>query len=275
MTISIDFRNKNILVVGGTSGINRGVAEAFARQGARVGVVSRSQEKVDDTVLALKNCGATDATGFSADVREADAIKTAIMKIAEHWGTFDAVISGAAGNFPALAMGMSANGFRSVIEIDLLGTFHVMQAIYPHLKKPGASIINISAPQAAVAMAGQSHVCAAKAGVDMITRTLCLEWGSEGVRINSIIPGPIDNTEGMKRLAPTEAMRKAVTKSVPLQRMGTAGDIANACLFLASDLSAYITGAVIPVDGGWVQGGVSVVGNGLAEMLNAGTGNRN
>lgn len=267
MNFTFDFKNKNVLVVGGTSGINRGIAETFAKAGARVAVLSRSPEKVDDTVQALKHYGAADTAGCSADVRDADAIKTGIDKIADAWGKLDVVISGAAGNFPALAMGMSPNGFRSVIEIDLLGTFHVMQAIYPHLKKPGASIINISAPQAEIPMAGQSHVCAAKAGVDMITRTLCLEWGAEGVRINSIIPGPIDNTEGMKRLAPNEAIRAAVTKSVPLQRMGSTDDIANTCLFLASDFASYISGAVIPVDGGWAQGGAAVVGAGLAEML--------
>ena len=269
MAFSLDFHNKNILVVGGTSGINRGIAETFAKTGARVAVVSRSQDKVDDTVQSLKQVGAVDAVGFAADVREADAIKKGVDSIAAAWGKLDVVVSGAAGNFPALAMGMSPNGFRSVIEIDLLGTFHVMQAVYPHLKKPGASIINISAPQAEIPMAGQSHVCAAKAGVDMITRTLCLEWGGEGVRINSIIPGPIDNTEGMKRLAPTEGMRAAVKKSVPLQRMGSTDDIAHACLFLASDFASYISGAVLPVDGGWAQGGAAVVGAGLAEMLKA------
>lgn len=267
MNVSFDFKNKNVLVVGGTSGINRGIAESFAKAGARVAVVSRSQEKVDDTVLSLTTCGAADATGFAADVREPDAIKEGIAQLVVEWGKLDVVISGAAGNFPALAMGMSPNGFRSVIEIDLLGTFHVMQAVYPYLQKPGASIINISAPQAEIPMAGQSHVCAAKAGVDMITRTLCLEWGVEGVRINSIIPGPIDNTEGMKRLAPTEVIRAMVKKSVPLQRMGCTDDIANACLFLASDYASYITGAVIPVDGGWAQGGAALVGAGLAEML--------
>jgi NAD(P)-dependent dehydrogenase (short-subunit alcohol dehydrogenase family) len=111
------------------------------------------------------------------------------------------------------------------------------------------------APQAVVAMAMQVHVCAAKAGVDMITRTLAIEWGSEGVRINSVIPGPIDGTEGMARLAPDETARKGVVASVPMRRMGTPQDIADACLFLASDAARYITGSVLPVDGGWAVAG--------------------
>lgn len=267
MTKVFDFSNKVVVVIGGTSGINRGIAEAFARAGAKVAVASRSQDKVNDTVAALKQQGAADAMGFAADVREAEAIKQGVAAVHQAWGDFSVVISGAAGNFPALAMGMSPNGFRSVIEIDLLGTFHVMQAVYPFLQKPGTSIINISAPQAVIPMPAQSHVCAAKAGVDMITRTLALEWGAEGIRINSIIPGPIDGTEGMKRLAPTDAIRHAVEKSVPMKRMGTPNDIANACLFLASDMASYITGAILPVDGGWSQGGAAMMGTGLAEML--------
>ena len=267
MNTPFNFSKKNVLVVGGTSGINRGIAESFAKAQARVAVVSRSQEKVDDTIASLKKCGAADAKGFAADVRQAEDIKKGVAQLHAAWGNFDVVISGAAGNFPAFAMGMSANGFKSVIDIDLLGTFHVMQAVYPFLTKPGASIINISAPQSLIPMAAQAHVCAAKAGVDMITRTLCIEWGAEGIRINSIIPGPIDNTEGMNRLAPTEGIRKAVQKSVPLQRMGSTNDIANACLFLASDFASYISGAIIPVDGGWAQGGAGMMGMGLAEML--------
>lgn len=267
MTVEFNYSNKVVVVIGGTSGINRGIAEAFANAGAKVAVASRSQERVDDTVVALKKCGAADAMGFAVDVRQADAVKQGVAAVHSAWGNFDVVVSGAAGNFPAMAMGMSSNGFRSVIEIDLLGTFHVMQAVYPFLQKPGASIINISAPQAVIPMTAQSHVCAAKAGVDMITRTLALEWGEEGVRINSIIPGPIDGTEGMRRLAPTEAIRNAVEKSVPLRRMGTPDDIANACMFLTSDLASYITGAILPVDGGWAQGGAAMMGTGMAEML--------
>ena len=104
-------------------------------------------------------------------------------------------------------------------------------------------------------MAMQVHVCAAKAGVDMITRTLAIEWGGEGIRINAVIPGPIDGTEGMARLAPDEAARKGVIASVPMHRMGTPQDIADACLFLASDAARYITGSVLPVDGGWAVAG--------------------
>ncbi len=257
---------KNVLVVGGTSGINRGIAEAFAQQGARVAVISRSPEKVAATVAALRHLGAADAAGACADVRDSAALTAAVAQLS-HWELWDVVVSGAAGNFPALVTGMSSNGVRSVLEIDLLGSFHVMQAIYPYLRKPGASVIQISAPQASIPMVGQSHVCAAKAGVDMLTRSLCLEWGGEGIRINSIIPGPIEGTEGMARLAPNAAMRSAVERSVPLQRMGQAHDIAHACLFLASDYASFITGAVIPVDGGWSQGGAALVGASLAQML--------
>jgi NAD(P)-dependent dehydrogenase (short-subunit alcohol dehydrogenase family) len=135
-----------------------------------------------------------------------------------------------------------------------------MKAVYPLLRKPGASVINISAPQAFIPMKAQIHVCAAKAGVDMITRTLALEWGAAGVRVNSVVPGPIDGTEGMARLAPDEKIRKMVARSVPLGRLGTPEDIGNACLFLASPLGSFVTGTILPVDGGWSQnscGGMS------------------
>ncbi len=264
-----NFQNKNVLVVGGTSGINRGIAEAFAKSGANVAVISRSQERVDDTVKSLRACGSKKTAGRAVDVREAENLKNKIIELTEEIGRWHLVVSGAAGNFPALANAMSANAFKSVVDIDLLGTFHVMQAVYPYLQKPGASIINISAPQASIAMIAQAHVCAAKAGVDMLTKTLCVEWGMEGVRINSIVPGPIDGTEGMKRLAPNDEIRRAVKSSVPLKRMGTCDDIANACLFLASDYASYITGAVIPVDGGWLASGAGMMNSVLAKALDS------
>jgi NAD(P)-dependent dehydrogenase (short-subunit alcohol dehydrogenase family) len=265
--ITVDCKALNVMVVGGTSGINRGIAELFARYGASVAVASRNQNKVDDTVIALQAKGAARAMGFAADVRNYDDLQQGLESMANALGGFDVVISGAAGNFPALANTMSPNAFKSVIDIDLIGTYHVMRAVFPFLNKPGASVINISAPQAQVPMMAQAHVCAAKAGVDMITRTLANEWGSSGVRINSVVPGPIAGTEGMARLAPTPEAMKACQQSVPLQRLGTPDDIANACVFLASPMASYITGAIIPVDGGWLQGGVAAVSLALGRMV--------
>lgn len=265
MTIQLDFKHKVVVVVGGTSGINRGIAERFAAEGARVAVASRKQEKVDDTVRALQQLGA-EAIGFTADVREPDQVERGLAIVHERFGDFDVVVSGAAGNFPALVGDLSANGFKSVVDIDLRGTFHVMKSAWPRLRKPGACVINISAPQAFLPVQAQVHVCAAKAGVDMITRTLALEWGASGVRVNSIVPGPVAGTEGMARLAPSaEALRQAA-KSVPLGRLGTPQDIANACLFLASELGSYVTGAVLLVDGGWSQNGCGNLGETLAAL---------
>ncbi|HEY7774474.1 MAG TPA: SDR family oxidoreductase [Marinagarivorans sp.] len=265
--ITIDCKALNVMVVGGTSGINRGIAEMFAQYGAAVAVASRSQAKVDDTVASLQALGASKALGFAADVRNYDDLQEGLENTAKAMGGFDVVVSGAAGNFPALANEMSPNAFKSVVDIDLLGTYHVMRAVFPLLNKPGASVINISAPQAQIPMIAQVHVCAAKAGVDMITRSLANEWGPSGVRINSVVPGPIEGTEGMARLAPTPAALKACQQSVPLRRLGLPSDIANACLFLASPLASYVTGAIIPVDGGWLQGGVASVAASFNQLL--------
>lgn len=266
MGSQLDFSGKTVFVAGGTSGINLGIALAFADAGARVGVLSRSQDKVDATVTALKDRG-SDALGFAADVRDPVAIAEGLQTVMSQFGELDVLVSGAAGNFPARAVGMSTNAFRSVIDIDLLGTYHVLRAAYPFLRKPGASVINISAPQAFLPMAFQMHVCAAKAGVDMITRVGALEWGREGVRVNSVVPGPIEGTEGMARLAPTPEALARVTETVPLKRYGTTTDIANCCLWLGSDLASYVSGAVIPVDGGWSLGGASELGKTFDSLL--------
>ncbi|HZH29056.1 MAG TPA: SDR family oxidoreductase [Azospirillaceae bacterium] len=249
-----DFSGRHVFVAGGTSGINLGVAEAFAAAGAKVSVISRSPEKVQAATERLRAQGA-EAAGWSADVRDYAATEAALKAAHERFGTIDVLISGAAGNFPAPALGMSPNAFRSVIEIDVLGTYHVLRAANPFLARPGASVVNISAPQAFQAWALQSHVCAAKAGVDQITRTLAVEWGPDGIRVNSVVPGPIEGTEGMKRLAADPRVAETVTRAVPAGRMGTPADIAWACMFLSSPWASYITGVVLPVDGGATLGG--------------------
>lgn len=257
-----EFQGKTVFVAGGSSGINLGIARAFAQAGAKVAIASRSQERIDGAVAELKNHGGA-VLGFSADVRDPDAIAHALQQTHDAWGAIDVLISGAAGNFVAPALGMSAKGFRTVVDIDLNGTFHVLRAAHAYLRKPGASIINISAPQAVNPTLFQSHVCAAKAGIDMLTRVLAMEWGPDGVRVNGIAPGPIADTEGIRRLAPTPQDIDRMIGSIPLRRMGTTEEIADMALFLSSARAQYVTGAIIPVDGGSALSGGRNLGGAL------------
>jgi NAD(P)-dependent dehydrogenase (short-subunit alcohol dehydrogenase family) len=264
--MDFDFSNRTVFVAGGTSGINFGIARAFAQRGAKVAVASRSPEKVAAAVNELSALGAK-AMGRAADVRNAAAIADALAAAHAEFGMIDVLVSGAAGNFPAAALGMSPNAFKAVVDIDLLGTFNVLRAAHQYLRKPGAVVVNISAPQAVHPTMLQAHVCAAKAGMDMLTKCLCLEWGADGIRVNSVIPGPIADTEGMARLSPTEETREAVRRSVPLGRFGSKDEIAAMVMFLASPLAAYVSGAIIPVDGGWTAAGAR--GFRLADLTTA------
>lgn len=254
MALSLDFTGQSVFVAGGSSGINLGIARAFAAHGARVGLISRSQERVDAAVASICAEGG-DAQGWAADVREPDAVIAALGQAHAALGDFDVLVSGAAGNFVTPALGMSSNAFRTVVDIDLNGTFNVLRHAHQFLRRPGASVINISAPQGVNPTPYQAHACAAKAGVDMLTRVLAMEWGADGVRVNAISPGPIGDTEGMRRLAPTPDAMAAVAQSVPLGRMGRLEDVANMAMMLSSPLAAYVTGVVLPVDGGSALGG--------------------
>ena len=240
---------KAAFVTGGGSGIGQRMAERFAEHGAQVVLVGRRQEKLDEAANGIRKAGGAAFTA-ALDVRDYAALDAALKKTRDELGEIDILLCGAAGNFPAPVIGMSANAFKAVIDIDLLGTFNTCRAAYEHLKKPGASVISISASHAGTPIAYQSHVCAAKAGVELLTRTLAIEWGGVGIRANCITPGPTDDTEGMRRLAPTEEIRRRVIASVPLKRYGTKDELADLALFLCSDAASFITGAVYVCDGG-------------------------
>jgi NAD(P)-dependent dehydrogenase (short-subunit alcohol dehydrogenase family) len=251
---AFDFADRHVFVAGGSSGINLGIAEAFAERGARVAIASRSAERIASALAQLRRHGGA-AEGWSADVRDPAAVADALASAHARFGEIDVLVSGAAGNFVAPALGMSPNGFKTVVDIDLLGTFNVLRAAHAFLRKPGASVINITAAQSFNPTPYQAHVCAAKAGVDMLTRTLAMEWGADGIRINSILPGPIDDTEGVRRLAPDAAARERMLARIPLGRFGRLADVAHMALVLSSPLAAFVTGAIVPVDGGGVLSG--------------------
>ncbi|MBV9842724.1 MAG: SDR family oxidoreductase [Sphingomonadaceae bacterium] len=249
MALESSLSGKVAFVAGGSSGINLGVALGFAEAGAKVALISRSADKIEAAAQGLRDAG-HEAFGLAADVRDFAAIDVALGETVKRYGPVDIVLSGAAGNFVAPASQLSANGFKTVVDIDLLGTFNVFRASYPHLRKPGASLIAITAGQAEQPMLNQVHACAAKAGVNMVTQCLAMEWGPEGIRVNGISPGPIADTEGMRRLTPTGEMEAAYKATIPLGTYGEKRDIADLAVFLCTDHARYITGAIVRCDGG-------------------------
>ena len=236
---------KVAFIAGGTSGINLGIAKRLAGLGAKVAVVGRNPEKAKNAAASI----GPDALGLSADVRDYAAIRGALEHVVGEFGKLDIVVSGAAGNFLAPAVGMSANAFRTVVDIDLNGTFNVFRACHDLLNTPGASLIAITAPQAVNASAMQIHACAAKAGINQAVRVLALEWGPD-IRVNAISPGPIAGTEGMIRLAPGATADGGHQEHIALKRWGRIEEVAESAVFLCSASASYVTGIILDCDGG-------------------------
>ena len=246
-------RDKVAFVTGGGTGITGGVARVFAEHGAKLAITSRKEENLAAMKEAVEEFGGGCFT-VAADVRDYSAVENAIGKTVEHYGRIDIVVNGAAGNFLCAAEQLSANGFGTVVDIDTKGTFNVCRAAFEELKRSRGQVLNISATLHYLATPMQIHVSAAKAAVDAITRNLSVEWGRYGIRVNGVAPGPIEDTEGMKRLLPDEIKEK-IRRKIPVGRFGRIADIENAALFLCSDAASYITGVTLVVDGGqWLLG---------------------
>src|SRR5687767_2156148 len=235
-------------VTGGGTGITGGVARAFAEAGAAVALVSRNMDHLQPAADAINENGGK-ALAVVADVRRPEAVEEAVRATVEQLGKIDIVINGAAGNFLVKAEELSPNGFGTVVDIDLKGTFNVCRAAFDQLKEHRGQILNISATLHYLGTPMQLHVSAAKAGVDALTRNLAVEWGRYGIRVNAVAPGPIEDTEGMQRLVP-EPVKEKLRQRVPLGRFGLIKDIEAAAVFLCSDAASYINGAVLVVDGG-------------------------
>ncbi|HVK53474.1 MAG TPA: SDR family oxidoreductase [Burkholderiales bacterium] len=261
------FKGKTVFVTGGGSGINLGVAKNFAALGANVAICGRTQEKLDNAAIELRALGAK-VCAVTADVREFDQLEAAFARSKAELGSIDTLVCGAAGNFLAPAEKLSANGFKTVVDIDLLGSFNASRAAFEQLKETKGCIIYISAGMAYMPHAFQAHVGAAKAGIDMMMKNLAIEWGPYGIRTNSIVPGPIEGTEGMKRLS-NPALKDKLINTVPVRRMGTVDDIGQTAAFLASPLASYISGSVVVCDGGQNLAGSAFFNMTAGQLLKA------
>jgi len=241
-------KGKVALITGGGTGICFGIAQVFGRHGAKIAITGRRQQVLDEAVKQLEKDGIS-AAGFTGDVRDFNSIQNVVQQTISHFGKLDILVNGAAGNFICAAEDLSANAFKTVIGIDLLGTFNACKASYNALKASKGNIINISATLHYGATMYQSHASAAKAGVDSLTRSLAIEWGPNGIRVNGIAPGPIADTEGMKRLGAGVSEEES-SKYIPLRRFGKTSEIGLTALFFASEATAaYISGDTIVVDG--------------------------
>lgn len=259
------FDGQVALITGGGTGLGFGIAQLLAELGATVVIASRNQTHLEPAVEQLRAAGRK-AESLILDVRDADAVKAAIRSVAARLGRIDVLVNNAAGNFYVPSESMSANAWRSVIEIDLSGTFFCSQAVMPVMRDHGGGrIVNISMTLHYRGWPLMAHATAAKAGIDALTRTLALEWARHGIRVNAVAPGPIP-TEGVKKAfsAPPDAahdvfsveraMEEYARRAIPLARMGSPRDIANMVAFLASPAGDWITGAIMVVDGGeWLQ----------------------
>eukprot|EP01114_Cavostelium_apophysatum_P012443 TRINITY_DN2785_c0_g1_i2.p1 TRINITY_DN2785_c0_g1~~TRINITY_DN2785_c0_g1_i2.p1 ORF type:complete len:296 (-),score=61.43 TRINITY_DN2785_c0_g1_i2:36-887(-) len=239
---------KVCFITGGGTGINFGIAKTLAAHGASIVLMGRRKEVLDKACEHLKSQYNAKTLAVQGDVRSFETAQAVIDQAVKHFGKLDVLINGAAGNFLCPAENLTSNAFRTVIEIDLIGTFNLSRAAFNELRKTKGTIINISATLHYSTTPWQIHASAAKAGVDSVTESLAAEWGDYGIRVNGIAPGPIGDTEGLKKLAPPGAA-DLITEVIPLGRIGSTQDIANAALFLISDAASFISGHTMVVDG--------------------------
>jgi NAD(P)-dependent dehydrogenase (short-subunit alcohol dehydrogenase family) len=252
MTFASDALAGRVAVItGGGSGIGLGIAKAFAGTGARLVLASRNIERLEAATEEIKGLGG-EAIAVQADVRDYEDLNKVVATAVTKYGALDIMIANAAGNFVVPAAEMSPNAWKVVIDIDLNGTFFCARASYEALRqsKFGGRFIAISTTRALEGWPGCAHAGAAKAGIMSLIRTLASEWGPVGIRCNTIAPGAIGDTEGVKRIYEDQGRAARELSSIPLGTFGKTSDIANAAVYLCSDAGSYVTGADLVVDGG-------------------------
>jgi len=262
-------RHKRILITGGGTGLGRGMARRFLELGAAVYICGRREEVLAKAVTEFDLLAPSRIHSARCDVRDLPAVEDMVAGIWKD-GPLDIVVNNAAGNFLARTEELSPGAFQAVIGIVLMGTLNVTMACgrrWLQDKHPGV-VLNIAATYIRTGSAYVVPSAVAKAGVVALTRSLAVEWGDRGIRMNAISPGPIPTEGAFSRLLPRPELEKAATRRIPLGRFGTVEELANLAAFLVSDGSAYINGDVITMDGGeWLQGAgeFSALGRQLTE----------
>ncbi len=251
------------LVTGGGTGIGLGISQLLAELGAHVVMASRKPAHLEAARADIESRGGK-VTAVQLDVRDPEQVKAAVDGIAQQLGRIDVLVNNAAGNFYAPSATLSPNAWKSVVEIDLYGTFYCSQAVYPIMAAQGGGrIVSTSMTLHYRGWPMMAHATAAKAGVDALTRTLAVEWAPQRIRVNAIAPGPIP-TEGVRKAftppadsgvpdvfaAADARMAEFAKKGIPLGRWGSPRDIANMVAFLASPAGDWITGSIFVIDGG-------------------------
>lgn len=247
------FAGQTVVVTGGGTGLGKAIALEFARAGANVGILSRSQEHIDTGVKAVEAIGGR-AFGAAADIRDADQITAAFTAIEANLGPIVHLVNNAAGNFPAPAEKISPNGWRSITQIVLDGTFFCSRefALRRLAAGAGGTILNIAATYAWTGGPATAASAAAKAGVVNLTQTLSVEWAPDNIRVNGIAPGRFVNPDFPAHMTVGEA--KNPGSNVPAQRTGESHELGWAATFLASPFASYITGHTLVVDGAnWLR----------------------
>jgi NAD(P)-dependent dehydrogenase (short-subunit alcohol dehydrogenase family) len=249
-------QNKRILITGGGTGLGKGMAQRFLELGAEVYICGRREEVLQNTAKELSQANGRQIHPLPCDIRNLDAVETMIDSI---WrdGALDILVNNAAGNFIARTEELSPRAFESVINIVLMGTLHATMACGRRwLKQSHAgTVLSISATYAPVGSAYVVPSAISKAGVEALTRSLAVEWGNRGIRMNAIAPGPIPTQGAFSRVLPRPELEKLALDRNPLHRFGTVEELANLAAFLVSDGSGYINGEVIRMDGGeFLQG---------------------
>ncbi|WP_425504022.1 2,4-dienoyl-CoA reductase [Salicibibacter cibarius] len=246
---------KTAIVTGGSNGMGKAMAERFASKGANIVITGRNEERLANAKSDIQSKTDAGVLTVQMDVRDRDDVQRTVDETKNAFGQIDVLVNNAAGNFISQAENLSENGWKAVIDICLNGTWNCSQLVGKEMiaQKTGGSMLNMIATYAWTGSAGVVHSAAAKGGILALTKSLAIEWGKYGIRVNAMAPGPIENTGGAEKLFASESQVKQIKRMNPLGEVGKLDDVADAAEFLVSSQSRYVNGDCMTVDGGqWI-----------------------